>query len=242
MNLSQGHGWKTPSQAIGITTITATPETVGDQFVDTEMTSNQSAATATMTIPPLEDAEPLEGAVAPSSDAYNPACNKHTQSHSPKTEDDDSEVKSNPSSQDTVISSQSQPEHQGKTVEDNPPTPDIHPGSPDVVIAQLEVKAKEPMVVPCKFCLLLYQLPWVPSLSQKRRTNYLGKVMSPQQKLHSGYPRKSQEHLWCLWPEQERWYPTHISWCGRQYEVYLKHQHWLFLPIRVCQNQTFLDI
>ena len=102
------------------------------------MVPTEGAATAATTMPPLKDAEPLEGAVAPSPDIYNPAGNKHTQSHSPKTEDDNSEIEPNPGSQETVISSQSQPEPQAEMVKDNPPTPDIHPGTPDEVIAQLE--------------------------------------------------------------------------------------------------------
>ena len=134
MNFGQGHGHKTSPQAVGIAT-TTTPKTIGDQFVDVEMIPTESAAT---TMPPLKDAEPLEGTITPSPDVYNPAGNKYTQSHSPNTEDDDSEIKPNPSSQETVVSSQSQPEPQVEMVEDNPSTPDIHPGTPDVVIAQLE--------------------------------------------------------------------------------------------------------
>ena len=143
MNFSRGCGQRTSTQTVGIATTTATHETVGEQFIDAEMTPSESAATATMTMPPLEDAEPLKEAVAPSSDAYNPAGNKYTRPNSPKTEDYDSKIEPNPSSQDTVISSPSQAEDQVKTVDNNPPTPDILPGTADVVIAQLDEEQQE---------------------------------------------------------------------------------------------------
>ena len=89
-------------------------------------------------MPPLKDAEPLKGAAAPDTGTYEPAGNKFTRSHSPKTKDDDSEVEPLPSSLETTNSSQCQQEHQEQTVEDNPPTPDFCPGTPDVVMAQLD--------------------------------------------------------------------------------------------------------
>ena len=42
-------------------------------------------------MPPLEDAEPLEGAIASDPGTYEPACNKFTRLHSPGTEEDDSD-------------------------------------------------------------------------------------------------------------------------------------------------------
>ena len=59
------------------------------------------------------------------------------------TEDDDSEVKPPPSSLETTNSSQCQQEHQEQTMEDNPPTPDFHPRTPDVVMAQLDQEQHE---------------------------------------------------------------------------------------------------
>ena len=107
----------------------------------TEETSE--SATTAVTMPPLEDAEPLEGAAAPDTGTYKPAGNKFTRSHSPKTKDDDSEVKPPPISLETTNSSQCQQEHQEQTVEDNLPTPDFCPGTPDVVMAQLDQEQHE---------------------------------------------------------------------------------------------------
>ena len=66
------------------------------------------SATTAVTMPPLKDAEPLEGAAAPDTGNYEPAGNKFTRSHSPKTKDDDSEVEPPPSSLETPNSSQYQ--------------------------------------------------------------------------------------------------------------------------------------
>ena len=140
MNFGHGHGNKAPSQVMETITTTAvsTPGAVGGQFTDVEMTPTEGAATASTSMPPLKDAEPLEGAVAPNSDVYNPAGNKYTQSHSPKTKDEDSKIEPNPSSQGTINSSQSQSGTQVKTVDDKPPTPDICSRTPDMVVAQLD--------------------------------------------------------------------------------------------------------
>ena len=79
MNFGRGHGSKTTPQAVGSTTTTTvtTPEAVGGQFTDVEMTPTEGAAAAATSMPPLKDAEPLEGAVAPSPGIYNPAGNKY---------------------------------------------------------------------------------------------------------------------------------------------------------------------
>ena len=42
-------------------------------------------------MPPLADAEPLEGAITPDPGTYEPAGNKFTRSHSPGTEEDNSD-------------------------------------------------------------------------------------------------------------------------------------------------------
>ena len=91
-------------------------------------------------MPPLEDAEPPEGAITPSPGTYKPAGNKFTRSHSPRTEDDDSDDP-HASSQGTPDCSQQDSKKQIK--EDNPPTPDICPGTPDLIVAQLDQEQHE---------------------------------------------------------------------------------------------------
>ena len=48
-------------------------------------------ATAAITMLALEDAELLKGAAAPDPGTYEPAGNKFTRSHRPKTDEDDSD-------------------------------------------------------------------------------------------------------------------------------------------------------
>ena len=109
MNYSRGCGDGSLSQGTGIaaTPVISASEPVVDQFVDVNKETSESATTA-VTMPPLKDAEPLEGAAAPDAGTYEPAGNKFTRSHSTKTEDDDSEVKPPPSSLETPNSSQCQ--------------------------------------------------------------------------------------------------------------------------------------
>ena len=75
-------------------------------------------------MPALEDAELLKGAAAPDPSTYGPAGNKFTRSHSPKTDEDDSD-KPPSSSQETPDCSQSQQDNKKQTEEDNPPTLDF---------------------------------------------------------------------------------------------------------------------
>ena len=83
----------------------------------------------------LEDAELLEGAAAPDPGTYEPAGNKFTRLHSPRTDEDDSDEPPS-SSQETPDCSQQ--DNKKQTEEDNPPTPDFCPVTPDVIIAQLD--------------------------------------------------------------------------------------------------------
>ena len=85
-------------------------------------------------MPPLEDAGPPEGAVTPDPGTYEPGGNKFTRSHSPRTEEDNSDDP-HASSQGTSDCSQLDSKKQVK--EDNPPTPDIRPRTPDLIVAQL---------------------------------------------------------------------------------------------------------
>ena len=98
LNYGKGWGCDTLSQEDKTTTILvgSVPEATTDQFTEAHQEISKVAPAAiTMPslkgIPPLEDAESLEGAVAPDPGTYEPAGNKFTRSHSPRTEDDDSD-------------------------------------------------------------------------------------------------------------------------------------------------------
>ena len=86
-------------------------------------------------MPPLEDAEPLEGAIAPDPGTYEPEGNKFTRLHSPRTEEDDSDE---PHASSQEIPDASQQDGKKQVEEDHPPTPDIHLGTPDLIVTQLD--------------------------------------------------------------------------------------------------------
>ena len=86
-------------------------------------------------MPPLEDAEPLEGAIAPDPGTNEPAGNKFTRLHSPRTEEADSD---DPPASSQETSDCSQQDSKKQFEEDHPPTPNICSGSPDLIMAQLD--------------------------------------------------------------------------------------------------------
>ena len=90
-------------------------------------------------MPPLEDAEPLESAATPDLSTCEPTGNKFNRSHSPGTEDESDEPLA--SSQETPNCSQQGSKKQVK--EDHPWTPDIHPGTPDLIMTQLDQEQHE---------------------------------------------------------------------------------------------------
>ena len=69
------------------------------------------------------------------SGTYEPAGNKFTRLHSPRTEEDESDDP-HASSQETTDCSQQDGKKQVE--KDHPPTPDICPGTPDLIMAQLD--------------------------------------------------------------------------------------------------------
>ena len=85
-------------------------------------------------MPTLEDSEPLIGAVAPDTGTYKPTGNKFTRSHSPGTDDDESDDPP-ASSQGTAIGSP--PDNKEQDNEDHPLTPDVCSGTLDLIIDQL---------------------------------------------------------------------------------------------------------
>ena len=98
-------------------------------------------------MPPLADAEPFEGAIAPDPGTYEPAGNKCTRLHSPRTEED--------ASDDPPANSQETPDcfqqdSKKQVEEDHPPTPDIHSRTPDLIVAQLDQEQCESDEVPAQ--------------------------------------------------------------------------------------------
>ena len=96
-------------------------------------------------MPTLEDSEPLIGTIAPDTGTYKPTGNKFTRSHSPGTEDDESDDPP-ASSQGTAI--ESPPDNKEQDNEDHPPTPDVHSGTPDLIVDQLIQEQHEPVRTP----------------------------------------------------------------------------------------------
>ena len=98
LNYGKGQGCSTLYQEDETTTVSvgSIPEATTDQLADANQDISEAAPAAiTMPslegIPPLEEAEPLEGAIAPDSDTYEPVGNKFTRLHSPGNEEDSSD-------------------------------------------------------------------------------------------------------------------------------------------------------
>ena len=84
-------------------------------------------------MPTLEDAEPLVGATAPDTDIIESTGNKFTRSHSPRTEDDESDDSPAGSQRTTIECPPNNEEHNDG---DHPLTPNVHLGTPDLIIDQ----------------------------------------------------------------------------------------------------------
>ena len=93
-------------------------------------------------MPTLEDSEPLIGPVAPDTGTYEPTGNKFTRSHSPGTEDDESDD-CPASSQGTAIGSL--PDNKEQDAEDHLLTPYVHSGTLEVIVDQLIQEQHEPL-------------------------------------------------------------------------------------------------
>ena len=91
LNYSRGWGSGIISQAGKASTIGATSDVTTRQFADTNTPACTHLHTLLKACPALEDSEPLIGAVAPDTGTYEPTGNKFTRSHSPGTEDDESD-------------------------------------------------------------------------------------------------------------------------------------------------------
>ena len=98
-------------------------------------------------MPLLEDAEPPEGAVTPDPDTYEPTGTKFTRSHSPRTKEDNS---NDPHANSQGTPDCSQQDNKKQIKEDNPLTPDIHPGTLDLIVGQLDWEQHESDEVPAQ--------------------------------------------------------------------------------------------
>ena len=98
-------------------------------------------------MPTLEDSEPLIGAVAPDTGTYEPTGNKFTRSHSPGTEDEESDD-TPASSQETAAGSP--PDNKEQDDEDHLPTLDVCSGTPDLIMDQLIQEQHEPVRTPAQ--------------------------------------------------------------------------------------------
>ena len=146
LNYGKGWGHSTLSQEDKTTiSVDSIPEATTDQFTDAHQEIPEAAPAAiTMPslkgMPPLEHAEPLDGAIAPDPGTDETAGNKFTRLHSPRTEDDDSD---DPPASSQGTSDCSQQDSKKQAEEDHPPTPDIHSGTPDLIMAQLDQEQHE---------------------------------------------------------------------------------------------------
>ena len=154
LNYGRGQGCGTLSEEDRTTTVSvgSAPEATTGQFADAHQEISETAlAAVTMPpfedMPPLEDGGPPEGAITPDPGTYEPAGNMFTRLHSPITEEDDSDDP-HASSQGTPDCSQQGSKKQIE--EDNPPTPDIHPGTLDLIVAQLDQEQHESDEAPAK--------------------------------------------------------------------------------------------
>ena len=84
-------------------------------------------------MPALEDAEPLVGTTAPDTDIIEPTGNKFDRSHSPETEDNESDDSPAGSQRTTIECPPNDKDHDD---EDHPPTPNVCSGTPDLIMDQ----------------------------------------------------------------------------------------------------------
>ena len=93
----------------------------------------------------LKTAEPLIGTVASDTGTYEPTGSKFTRSHSPGTEDDESD---DPPASSQGTATGSSPDNKEQDDEDHLPTPDVHSGTPDLIVDYLIQEQHEPVRTP----------------------------------------------------------------------------------------------
>ena len=144
--LSYGRDWGSGiiSQGDKGSTVGATSDATTRQFADT-ITPVTCTTLSPEGMPTLEDAEPLIGAVAADTGTYKPTGNKFTRSHSPGTEDNESDDPP-ASSQGTAI--ESPPDNKEQDDEDHLLTPDVHSGTLDLIMDQLIQEQHGPIRTP----------------------------------------------------------------------------------------------
>ena len=133
LNYGRGQGSGIISQGDKASTIGATSDATTRQFADA--TSPVTPTTLSIEgMPTLEDTESLIGTVAPDTGTYEPTGNKFTRSHSPGIEDDESDDPP-ASSQGTAIGSPL--DNKDQDDEEHLPTPDVHSGTPNLIMDHL---------------------------------------------------------------------------------------------------------
>ena len=206
------------------------------------MRKSQNQPQLLFTMPALEDAEPLEGAAAPDTGTYESAGNKFTRLHSPRMDEDDSDE---PPSSSQEAPDCSQQDNKKQTEEDNPPTPDFCPGTPDVIIAQLDqeqyeveevpaqqevtsttnpvkMKPNDTLVDPLQVLLTSVPITLGSATVTKEEDQLLGvgDVTTPMSQL--GHPlTKSRIPPVMLYQMKKDDVSAHICWCGGQHGRHL---------------------
>ena len=132
--LNYGRGWGTGLvyQENKASTIGATSDAATRQFADAP-TPAVLITHSLEGMPTLEDAEPLVGTTAPDTDIIESTGNKFTRSHSPRTEDDESDDSPAGSQRTTIECPPDDEEHDD---EDHLPTPNVCSGTPDLIVDQ----------------------------------------------------------------------------------------------------------
>ena len=144
--LNYGRGWGSGiiSQGDKASTVSATSDATIGQFADA--TAPVTPTTLSLEgMPTLEDAKPPIGTIAPDTGTYKPTGNKFTRSHSPGTEDHESDDP--PASREgTAIGSP--PDNKEQDDKDHLPTPDGCSGTPDLIADQLIQEQHGPVRTP----------------------------------------------------------------------------------------------
>ena len=146
LNYGRGQGSGIISQGGKARTVGATSNATTRQFAD--VTAPVAPTTLSLEgMPALEDSEPLIGTVAPDTGTYEPTGNKFSRSHSPGTEDEESD---DPPASSQGTATRSPPDNKEQDNEDHPLTPDVHSGTLDLIVDQLIQEQHEPVRTPAQ--------------------------------------------------------------------------------------------
>ena len=133
-----------PTKGNKASTVGVTSDVTTGQFAD----ATTPAAPTTHPLegmPVLEDSEPLIGAVVPDTATYESTGNKFTRSHSPGTEDNESD---DPPTSSQGTTAGSLPNNLEQDDGDHLPALDVCSGTPDLIVDQLIQEQHEPVETP----------------------------------------------------------------------------------------------